>query len=402
MMTRKSLFSFFFAFLWFSPTVQADSGVKVGSPAPPLTLKNVLQAPEEAHGTWEELRGKAVVVEFWATWCGPCVDDIPHLNELAEKFASRPLQFISVTDETDVELVKQFLADHPIRGWVAFDAEESTFKRYDIGGRPLTLLVDGAGIVRAVTNPISVTPQVLEDLLAAKPLNFPELRMGPLLGLEPGAPPPLMQVLIRPAAPVSVSGTSPGRVIDENGRYDAYGATLRSILSKAYEIPENRIDAPEWCSKSRFDYSVVTPQHEEALRWPLVKQALDATFRLKFHQEMKETRVYILRKVVGQEPKLRLATTEGESSQETRKGELLEAVGVSIGRLARIAHFVLDGEVIDETGLTGRYDFDLKWDSNQPTSIVAAIREQLGLELVVQQRKLDHLVVDSIAETKTW
>ena len=213
-MTRKSLFSFFFAFLWFSPTVQADSGVKVGSPAPPLTLKNVLQAPEEAHGTWEELRGKAVVVEFWATWCGPCVDDIPHLNELAEKFASRPLQFISVTDETDVELVKQFLADHPIRGWVAFDAEESTFKRYDIGGRPLTLLVDGAGIVRAVTNPISVTPQVLEDLLAAKPLNFPELRMGPLLGLEPGAPPPsvlpAVQVLVQPTAqPTSQSASQP-------------------------------------------------------------------------------------------------------------------------------------------------------------------------------------------------
>ncbi len=98
---------------------------------------------------------------------------------------------------------------------------------------------------------------------------------------------------------------------------------------------------------------------------------------------------------------LRLATTEGESSQGTQKGEL-EAVSVSIGRLARIAQFVLDIEVFDETGLTGRYDFDLKWDPNQPTSIVAAIREQLGLELVVQQRKLDHLVVDSIAETKTW
>src|SRR3984893_13223996 len=117
---------------------------------------------------------------------------------------------------------------------------------------------------------------------------------------------------------------------------------------------------------------------------------------------MKETRVYILKKMVGQEPKKRIATTERKPSQESGKGEVCEAVGVSIGRLSRIAHFVLDGEVIDETGLTGRYDFDLKWDSNQPTSIVAAIREQLGLELVVQQRKLDHLAVDSITETKTW
>src|SRR6266446_6561216 len=86
----------FLMLLWFSPALQAETGVKVGSSAPPLTLQKVLQAPEGIHGTWEELRGQAVVIEFWATWCGGCVDNIPHLNELAERFASRPLQFINV------------------------------------------------------------------------------------------------------------------------------------------------------------------------------------------------------------------------------------------------------------------------------------------------------------------
>jgi len=91
----------------------------------------------------------------------------------------------------DAELVEQFLARHPIRGWIAFDAEESTFKRYGIEGRPRTLLVDRAGVVRAITNPTSVTPQVLEDLLAGKPLDFPDVPMGLPLGLEAGAPMPL-------------------------------------------------------------------------------------------------------------------------------------------------------------------------------------------------------------------
>jgi len=402
MMTRGSFLTLFLTLLWFSSAVHADTAVKVGSSAPPLTLKDVLQAPGGVHGTWEELQGKAVVLEFWASWCGGCVDNIPHFNELAERFASRPLQFISITDETDVELVKRFLARHSMRGWVAFDAEEGTFKAYGVTGRPHTLLVDRSGVVQAITdNTASVTPQVLEDLLAGRPLNFPELPMEPLVGLEPGAPLPLLQVLIRPAAPVAVSGTSPGGIIEKNGRYDVYGETLRAILSEAYQVPENRVDAPEWCGKATYDFSIVTPQHEEALRWPLLKQALEAAFRLKVHQKMKETRIYILRKLAGQEPKLRLATTEGESSPGTRKGEV-EAVGVSIGRLARIAHFVLDSEVFDETGLTGRYDFDLKWDVQQPTSLVAAIRDQLGLELAIEHRKLDHLVVDSIEETKTW
>ncbi|PYU00580.1 MAG: hypothetical protein DMG38_07500 [Acidobacteria bacterium] len=400
-MNFSRLFLFFaVAFLRFSFIVQANSLVKVGSPAPPLTLKDVLQAPEQTHGTWEELRGTAVVIEFWATWCGPCVDNIPHINELAEKFASRPLQFISITDEMDVELVKRFLERHPIRGWVAFDAEEGTFKRYGIDGRPQTLLVDGTGIVRAVTNPTSVTQQVLEDLLAGKPLDFPEVwPLLPPLGLEAGAPMPLLQVLIRPAAPVSVSGFSPGGINDKNGRYDAYGMTLREILSKAYQIPEIRIDATEWCSKSRFDYSILTPQHEEGLRTPLLKQALESTFQLKLHKEIKETQVYILRKLDGQEPKLRLATTQG-SYLKLRKGEA-QLLGRSVD-IARLAQRVLGDESFDQTELTGLYDIDLKWDGSQPNSLIAAIHNQLGLELVADHRKLDHLVVDSVAETKTW
>jgi cytochrome c biogenesis protein CcmG/thiol:disulfide interchange protein DsbE len=388
--------------LGFSPQVWADTAIKAGSPAPPLSLRDILQAPQGTHGTWEELKGKAVVLEFWATWCGGCVDNIAHLNELAEHFDSQPLQFISVTDETDVDLVKRFLTRHPIRGWVAFDAAEATFKRYGIEGRPRTLLVSPSGVVQAITNPESVTPQILEDLLAGSPLNLPEAHMGTLLGLEPNAPLPLLQVLIRPAAPVDVSGMSPGAGIAKDGRYDLYGMTLIRILSEAYDVPQARIDAPQWCGQVKYDFSVVTPQHEETLRWPLLKQALESAFRLRIHTEGKETRVYILKQVDGEKPKLRVATTQGGTSNwDGRKGEV-EAIGTPIGRVAQIAHDLLDSEVIDETGLTGRYDFELKWNGKQPASIVVAIREQLGLELVEEHRKLEHLVVDSIEETKTW
>jgi len=401
-MTKTSGYFILFL-LWFclAPTAHANDPVKVGASAPPLALRQVLQAPEGIHGTWDDLKGKAVVIEFWATWCGGCVDNIPHINQLAERYASRPLQFISITDEKDVDTVKQFLARHPIRGWVAFDAEEKTFKKYGIEGRPQTVLVDATGIVRAITNPTSITPQVLEELLAGKPLDFPELPMGPPLGLEEGAPLPLLQVLIRPAAPVAVSGTSPGGVIDKNGKLEVYGETLRQILSEVYEVPENRVDAPEWCSKASYDYSVVTPQHEEALRASVLKQAFEAAFRLKVHKEIKETPVYILRKLDGEQSKLRQAITQEQSSHWSPGKGNVEAKGALVGSITHVAQFVLGKEVFDETGLTGRYDFDLKWDAIQPASLVVAIHDQLGLGLVMASRKLNHLVVDSIEDTKT-
>jgi len=393
---------FFFALLTLAAPLRADNGVVVGSTAPPLALKVVLQAPEGISGSWKELKGKAVVIEFWATWCGGCVDNIPHVNQLAEKFASRPLQFISITDETDIDFVKRFLVRHPIRGWVAFDANETTFKGYEVEGRPRTVLVDKNGIVRAITNPTSVTPKVLDDLLAGKPLDFPEVPMAPPLGLEAGAPMPLLQVLIRPAAPVSVSGTSPGGVIDKNGRYDVYGETLREILSDAYQIPENRIEAPDWCSKSRFDYSIVTPQHEERMRADLLKQLLEGAFQLKLHKETKETPVYVLKRVEGLEPKLKISTTRGKSGYwNPREGEV-DLTGRSVEIVSRLAQFVLGEESFDETGLTGLYEFELKWDASRPSTLILAIHDQLGLELAADHRKLDYLVVDSVGEAKTW
>ena len=390
-----------FTALWIAPAISTAVPVRVGAPAPALALRQILQAPAGTRGTWDELKGKAVVLEFWATWCGGCVDSIEHVNGLAGQFKSRPVEFISITDETDTELVQRFLGRHPIQGWVAFDANEATFRNYGIEGRPRTVVIDGNGIVQAITNPAAITAEMLEALLAGKPLHLSEETPPQLLGHEPNAPQPLVQVLIRPAAPVDVSGYSPGAMPRIEGGFNAYGLALRNILSQAYNVPEARVDAPEWCSTARYDISVVTPQHEENLRWPLIKQTLEAAFQLRLHTEDKDTRVYVLRRLEGQQPRLKVASSPSNGGHWSSKGEL-EAEGATTGRLAQVAQSVLDSEVVDETGLSGSYDYQLTWDGKQPGSIIEAVREQLGLELVPGERKRTHLIVDSVQEAKTW
>jgi len=80
---------------------------------PVLQVKQWLQAPKGFNGKWESLRGKVVIVEFWATWCSPCISAIPHLNGLAKEFRNQNVVFLAITDD-DADRLKPFLAKQPI------------------------------------------------------------------------------------------------------------------------------------------------------------------------------------------------------------------------------------------------------------------------------------------------
>ncbi|MCZ2074162.1 MAG: TlpA family protein disulfide reductase, partial [Bryobacterales bacterium] len=131
----------------FSFSVAAQN-LEVGKPAPPVNLERTI--PATGHTSFETLKGKPTVIEFWATWCAYCIEEIPHLNALAGKFGD--VRFLSITDEQP-SIVESFLAKRPISGAVGIDRNGSTFKAYGIEGRPQTVLVDKDGVVRGILYP---------------------------------------------------------------------------------------------------------------------------------------------------------------------------------------------------------------------------------------------------------
>ncbi len=123
-----------------------------------------MQAPATALDGWGSLRGQAVVLEFWATWCDDCVAAIPHLNGLAERLQGRPVRFIFITNE-DPAVVKKFLKTHPLRGWIGLDADSSAFAAFGVRGIPHTVVLDPEGRVAGQTYPELLTPGMLEAVL---------------------------------------------------------------------------------------------------------------------------------------------------------------------------------------------------------------------------------------------
>jgi|SRR5580658_868789 thiol-disulfide isomerase/thioredoxin len=148
--------------------------LKRGDTAPPLGFEAVLNGPQPADINWQALRGKVVILDFWGSWCAPCVAGIPHLNDLVSTYRRKPVQFIAVGHE-NARKVAYFLKKHPIDTWVALDTDVSVFKSYTAFGVPHAVIVDQKGIVAAVLSPGDLTEKVIDDVLAGREPTYPPL-----------------------------------------------------------------------------------------------------------------------------------------------------------------------------------------------------------------------------------
>lgn len=141
--------------------------LEVGAAAPELGLEGLLGAPEGADVGWEALRGKVVVLEFWATWCGPCHEEIPHLAELSRDLTGDDVVILSITDE-DEATVRPFLERRPMAGWIGLDTDGSVLRDYQIRGIPIAVVVDGRGRIAEITHPSSLTADGLRRLVESR------------------------------------------------------------------------------------------------------------------------------------------------------------------------------------------------------------------------------------------
>ena len=138
------------------PTTQ-PSLPKIGTERPELSL-HLLSGGSDPK--WQTLEGQVVVMDFWATWCTPCIDSIPHLNELHTKFEKEKVKFFSVTYEPP-GYVREFLKEHPMAAEVAIDDSFNTFKTFRAWGIPVIFIFDAKGKLVATVHPNNLTPEVL-------------------------------------------------------------------------------------------------------------------------------------------------------------------------------------------------------------------------------------------------
>lgn len=116
----------------------------VGTEAGNFTLKSA----SGGNIRLSEYRGQVVLLNFWASWCGPCRQEFPHLDDLYRKYTDLGFTVFGVNVEQDRASADKILRDIPVTFPVLFDDENHVSELYNVDAMPMTVLVDRNGIIR--------------------------------------------------------------------------------------------------------------------------------------------------------------------------------------------------------------------------------------------------------------
>ncbi|MEL7185763.1 MAG: TlpA disulfide reductase family protein [Pseudomonadota bacterium] len=129
----------------FAATSLASSGME-GQPAPDFALKS--STGENLR--LSEYRGDVVMINFWATWCGPCRQEMPLLDELYNRYERVGFNLLGVNIDDDSRRAMQMIDELGVDFPVLFDNRKEVSEMYDVATMPVTVLVDREGTVRYV------------------------------------------------------------------------------------------------------------------------------------------------------------------------------------------------------------------------------------------------------------
>ena len=142
---RKTMMFIILGFFFLGAvTAELDSG-EVDRPAPDFSLETI-----SGNGTiaLKDLRGKAVLIDFWASWCAPCKKALPELAGLQSEFSGLRVLAISIDDRKENAL--KFLKRHNIDLTVLFDRKKEVAEKYNVLEMPTALLIDRKGNIHQI------------------------------------------------------------------------------------------------------------------------------------------------------------------------------------------------------------------------------------------------------------
>lgn len=388
-------------FLLFSFNVFAQEDSKLGKKSPDLTFEHILNFEME-NARLSDFEGKVVILDFWATWCAPCIRSFPQLEELQIKFSDH-VQFITITDESEKK-INRFLEKREMSLPIVIDEKRELANIFPHRSIPHTVVIDKSGIVKAITTSSEITEDLINKVLNNQEVNLKEKK--DIINFDPSLPLSgnedfTYQITI---TPFKDGYSSFSNTIGSEGPYHgrriiAINLSPRALYETAYQFPTSVRTIAEVTDKSKLGWSrqnaicfdLIVPEELAESRFNIMKQHLDVYFGYQSIIEERLMPVKILQPIEGKNIEIK----ESQAGAEVFAAYGTDGFSMKSASIEILANFLesqINAPVLNETNINGLYDLELPGYSDDPEQIHEELKK-IGLEINDAERKIKVLVI---------
>ncbi|MFN7494013.1 MAG: redoxin domain-containing protein [Cyclobacteriaceae bacterium] len=380
----------------------AQTTSKIGNSSPNLVFEKIINFNQNK-ATLADFKGKVVVLDFWATWCSPCIKSLPELEALQTKYQS-DLQVITITSDP-AERIEKFLSKKALKLPVVIDEQGKLATVFPHRTIPHTIVIDKSGIVRAITSSSQITEEIINKVINGQEVNITEKKE--VMDFDPSKPLSgnenfTYQITITPFQEgyPSFSNIHTGEGFYKNRRIYATNLGPKSLFEIAYQFPVSirtivevkDFNKLKWNKDNAVCFELTVPDKLSEQRFEIMKQHLDLYFDYKAVTEERLRKVMVLRQLKDS-PKIVLT----KSSDKTEASASYSGKGLSmknslVSKLAEFLESQLDIPVVDDSNLIEKYDVEIAWYNENPQQIHQELKK-VGLELVSEDRMIKVLVI---------
>jgi uncharacterized protein (TIGR03435 family) len=371
-----------------------------GEVFPNYLLRPVVNAPSSEIDVWD-IKGKYIILNFWGTWCAPCIPEMDSLARLQKTFAGR-VQIIGISNDTEVKL-KSYLKKRPTQVWLASDTTSNLYRQAAFRFVGQSLVLDPNKKIIAVVKSDSINTAWMEKLIAGKAITSNGEIDGPVSG-EAGDPFGIDSSVTESFSFRSFLSGKPSMSLTylntalEGRRLTYMNVCPTSLYRDAYEIasPAQLIyefDENEVCNYDDdntlvcFDLLVKPSQKDSLLL--IMQQKLRTILPFKVRFETRKLTVLVLSL---DSSGLKPMVSQKSKSAYSYSGNGFSGSAVPMKTFAGYLANEAGRPVVDETGLVGVFDIETKLTLRSKEEILNSLKP-LGLRLEKAERELPVLVI---------
>ena len=384
----------FFACICVSSVVWGQ-GPTLGDTVPAFTLDKLMNTPMNNFRP-NDVKGKLLILEFWGTWCSPCIPALSHLDSLQKQF-SNDLRVIAISDDSPERLSK-FLERHPVSIPLASDRQRVMQDLFAYQIVPHTVVIDQQQRIVAITTPDQISASTIRALLSGQTIALPRKQDADFDPATDYFPADLTIESRAEAAPYKQgfpSFSRPGREQFKDRRITFVNVLPDMILQQAHGYSSVRTKNKRPKELTDFEpqnltcFDFIVQKNQKAELMTSLQQDVKTRFAIQGDFVEEVVPVYIM----VREKQPTSLTPSKKTPSFSMSGSGIQAIGSNMDKLRDYIEETLRRPVIDETGLTAQYDYSVDVRQEDRKQSLTESLKHYGLSLREAQRPVTFLVI---------